>query len=148
MDITRLLEKLEYKPFPLERIEEEVGLFGYNLLHNDIISAKTRLEDIRKYSKDLTGIVTANAVDGVMLSALGTLLFFIPEITDYLKTNMEMPRYLSTTLRIIGGLGFGYGLSKIFGNMIYYRNGHNHLKEAQSRLEKALSSPISADKIQ
>lgn len=147
MSLMKLLEKLEYKPFPLKKIEEEIELFSYNLLHKDITSAKTRLEDIRKYSKDLAGKVTANALDGIILSALGTFLFFAPEIKNYLKTDMEMPRYLSTAFRIVGGVGFAYGLLKILGNISYYRDGRNHLNEAQSRLDQTLRSPASTDTV-
>lgn len=147
MNLKKLLEKLEYKPFQLKRIEEEIELFGYNLLHGDTELAKTRLEDIMRYSQDLAGKVTANAIDGIMLSAFGALLFFSPEITDYLKTNMEMPRYLSTSFRIAGGVGFAYGLLKVLGNMTYYRDGRNHLNEAQSRLDKTLKSPTPTDNV-
>lgn len=148
MNLTRLLEKIEYKPFQLKRIEEEIELFGYNLLHQDTESAKNRLEDIKKYSQDLAGKVTANALDGIMLSVLGLSIFFAPEIKDYLKTDMEIPRYLSTAFRIAGGVGVAYGLLKVFGNIYYYRDWHNHLNEAQSRLNKTLISPTPARRIQ
>lgn len=148
MRLANLLEVFEHKPFQLRSIEYELELFGYNLLHRDINAAQARLEEINRLYKELAERAKLNSVESAALLALGTSLFFAPEIKDYFRTNIELPGYAAAALRAAGGIGFLYGLLKILGNMNYHREGQNHLNEAQHRLEQTLRSPSSSTKLQ